>query len=92
MPFSLVDSADRGPALEPGRRVPERVDRREHDGVARRVSPLRAGTAGLVPLRSSSAERLFLAALSEDSTFAMAAYYAARVSTKWPDMLSRLHM
>jgi DNA-binding SARP family transcriptional activator len=38
-----------------------------------------------------SAERLFLAALSEDSTFAMAAYYAARVSTRWPDMLARLH-
>jgi hypothetical protein len=38
-----------------------------------------------------SAERLFLAALSEDSTFAMAAYYAARVSQGLPDMLTRLH-
>lgn len=36
-----------------------------------------------------SAERLFLAALGEDSTFAMAAYYGARAS-RWPDMLSRL--
>lgn len=39
----------------------------------------------------ASAERLFLAALSEDSTFAMAAYFAARVTRRWPDMLSRLH-
>jgi tetratricopeptide (TPR) repeat protein len=36
-----------------------------------------------------SAERLFSAALVEDSTFAMAAYFAAK-SSIWPVMLSRL--
>ena len=89
--FSLVDSATAALLSSLGAAVPTGSIAASTTASLAAYRLYEQGLRAWFRFDRPSAERLFLAALSEDSTFAMAAYYAARVSTKWPDMLSRLH-
>jgi len=90
-PFALVDSATAVLLASFGAEVPSGSIK------ARTTSSLAAYRLYEQGLRAwfrydvRQAERLFMAALTEDSTFAMAAYYAGRASG-WQDMLSRIRL
>ncbi len=88
-PFALVDSATAVLLASLGATVPGGSIRERTTSSLAAYRLYEQGLRAWFRYDKTSAERLFLAALAEDSTFAMAAYYGARASD-WPDMLSRL--